>query len=110
MYRKGVYNEFSNRQKDLLVVQCADVGGLVTLASFLVPVVVSVSVSSLTLNKYRRHVVISCIMDCERLFTFVLCRILVLGDGKVQELGAPSELLKNENGQFYSMVKQAGLI
>ena len=35
-------------------------------------------------------------------------KILVLGDGRKLEEGAPSDLLRNQEGQFYWMVKEAG--
>ena len=35
-------------------------------------------------------------------------KILVLGDGKKLEEGTPEDLLQNEGGHFYGMVKDAG--
>ena len=35
-------------------------------------------------------------------------KVLVMGDGKVLEYGSPKELLKLEDGSFFSMVQETG--
>ena len=37
-------------------------------------------------------------------------RIMVLDKGEIREFASPTELLKNQNGIFHSMVQDAGLI
>jgi ABC-type multidrug transport system fused ATPase/permease subunit len=41
---------------------------------------------------------------------FISKRIIVLDKGNIVEFDAPSVLLSNINGQFYSMAKNSGLV
>jgi hypothetical protein len=37
-------------------------------------------------------------------------RVMVLDKGEIREFDSPNELLRNENGIFYGMSKDAGLV
>lgn len=57
---------------------------------------------------YKRYALLQ--QRSSYLISDLLCRVLVLDKGYVVEFDSPENLLRNRDGIFYSMAKEAGLV
>ena len=41
---------------------------------------------------------------------FILHRVIVMDQGKINEIGDPNQLLSNQDSLFYGLAKEAGIL